>query len=108
MCCFEFFNAGKHPATEYSDSPPVEIEVGMGTVDRTKPVIVFFGNNFLPAWFAVEHVKAKGLEDAIEICGVGAVGHDIPRFYNGGEGSHIRSKGKEGDKSGHTRCSCCQ
>jgi acetyl-CoA decarbonylase/synthase complex subunit alpha len=85
MCCFEFFNAGKHPATEYSDSPPVEIEVGMGTVDRTKPVIVFFGNNFLPAWFAVEHVKAKGLEDAIEICGVGAVGHDIPRFYNGGK-----------------------
>ena len=85
MCCFEFFNAGNHPATEYSDSPPVEIEVGMGAVDRTKPVIVFFGNNFLPAWFAVEHVKAKGLEDAIEICGVGAVGHDIPRFYNGGK-----------------------
>ena len=85
MCCFEFFNAGNHPATEYSDSPPVEIEVGMGAVDRTKPVIVFFGNNFLPAWFAVEHVKANGLEDAIEICGVGAVGHDIPRFYNGGK-----------------------
>nr|CAI64169.1 carbon monoxide dehydrogenase/acetyl-CoA synthase like protein, alpha subunit [uncultured archaeon]CBH36584.1 carbon monoxide dehydrogenase/acetyl-CoA synthase like protein, alpha subunit [uncultured archaeon] len=83
MCCFEFFNAGNHPATEYSDSPPVEIEVGMGAVDRTKPVIVFFGNNFLPAWFAVEHVKANGLEDAIEICGVGAVGHDIPRFYKG-------------------------
>ena len=85
MCCFEFFNAGNHPATEYSDSPPVEIEVGMGAVDRTKPVIVFFGNNFLPAWFAVEHVKANGLEDAIEICGVGAVGHDIPRFYKGGK-----------------------
>ncbi len=85
MCCFEFFNAGNHPATEYSDFPPVEIEVGMGAVDRTKPVIVFFGNNFLPAWFAVEHVKAKGLEDAIEICGVGAVGHDIPRFYKGGK-----------------------
>jgi len=85
MCCFEFFNAGNHPATEYSDFPPVEIEVGLGAVDRTKAVIVFFGNNFLPAWFAVEHVKAKGLEDAIEICGVGAVGHDIPRFYNGGK-----------------------
>ena len=85
ICCFEFFNAGNHPATEYSDSPPVEIEVGMGAVDRTKPIIVFFGNNFLPAWFAVEHVKANGLEDAIEICGVGAVGHDIPRFYKGGK-----------------------
>ncbi|HID19908.1 MAG TPA: 4Fe-4S dicluster domain-containing protein [Methanophagales archaeon] len=85
MCCFDFFNAGKHPATEYSDFPPVEIEVGMGAVDRTKPVIVFFGNNFLPAWFAVEHVKSDGLEDAIEICGVGAVGHDIPRFYKGGK-----------------------
>ncbi len=84
MCCFEFFNAGNHPATEYSDSPPVEIVVGMGAVDRTKPVIVFFGNNFLPAWFAVEHLKRDGLEDAIEICGVGAVGHDIPRFYKRG------------------------
>jgi len=81
MCCFEFFNAGKHPGTEYPDFPPVETEVGMGAVDTTKPVIVFSGNNFLPAWFAVEHVKRDGLEDAIEICGVGAVGHDIPRFY---------------------------
>ena len=85
MCCFEFFNAGKHPATEYSEFPPVEIEVGMGAVDRSKPVIVFFGNNFLPAWFAVEHVKRNRLEDEIEICGVGAVGHDIPRFYKAGK-----------------------
>jgi len=85
MCCFDFLNAGKYPATEYSDFPPVETEVGMGAVDTTKPVIVFFGNNFLPAWFAVEHVKGEGLEDAIEICGVGAVGHDIPRFYKGGK-----------------------
>jgi len=82
MCCFDFLNAGKHQATEYSDFPPVETEVGMGAVDTAKPVIVFSGNNFLPAWFAVEHVKRDGLEGAIEICGVGAVGHDIPRFYN--------------------------
>ncbi len=81
MCCFDFFNAGKHPGTEYPDFPPVETEVGMGAVDTAKPVIVFFGNDFLPAWFAIEHVKREGLEDAIEICGVGAVGHDLPRFY---------------------------
>ena len=85
MCCFEFLNAGKHSATEYSEFPPVETEVGMGAVDTTKPVVVFFGNNFLPAWFAVEYVKKEGVETDVEICGVGAVGHDIPRFYKRGK-----------------------
>ncbi len=85
MCCFDFFNAGKHPATEYSDFPPVETEVGIGAVDTTKPVVVFFGNNFLPAWFAIEYVRREGLDNIIEICGVGAVGHDIPRFYKRGK-----------------------
>ncbi|MCW3141228.1 MAG: 4Fe-4S dicluster domain-containing protein [Methanophagales archaeon] len=84
MCCFDFFNAGKHPATEYSDFPLAETEVGIGAVDTTKPVVVFFGNNFLPAWFTIEHIRREGLEDAIEICGVGSVGHDIPRFYKRG------------------------
>ncbi|KAF5433100.1 acetyl-CoA decarbonylase/synthase complex subunit alpha [Candidatus Methanophagaceae archaeon] len=85
MCCFEFLNAGKHPGTEYPKFPAVETRVGMGTVDTNKPVVVFMGNIFLPAWFAVEHVKRETLEDAIEICGVGAVGHDIPRFYKRGK-----------------------
>ncbi len=85
MCCFNFFNAGRHAATEYSDFPPVETEVGIGAVDTTKPVVVFIGNNFLPAWFAIEHIRKEGLGDAIEICGVGAVGHDIPRFYKRGK-----------------------
>lgn len=85
MCCFEFFNAGRHPGTEYSEFPPVDTEVGLGAVDKTKPVIVFAGNNFLPAWFAIEYVKREGLEDAVELCGVGAVGHDIPRFYKRGK-----------------------
>ncbi len=85
MCCFDFFNAGKHPATEYSDFPPVETEVGIGAVDTTKPVVVFFGNNFLPAWFAIEYLRREGLDNTIEICGVGAVGHDLPRFYKMGK-----------------------
>lgn len=83
MCCFEFLNAGKHPATEYPEFPPVDIQVGMGAADTSKPVVVFIGNNFLSAWFAVEQVKRENREEEIEICGVGAVGHDIPRFYKG-------------------------
>ncbi|MFZ2071532.1 MAG: hypothetical protein WAV32_08075 [Halobacteriota archaeon] len=85
MCCFEFSNAGKHPATEYAEFPPVEIGVGMGAVDTNKPVVVFFGDIFLPAWFAIEYMKQESLDEKIEICGVGAVGHDIPRFYKRGK-----------------------
>ncbi len=85
MCCFDFYNAGKQPATEYSDFPKVETEVGIGAVDTTKPVIVFLGNNFMPAWFAIEYIRRAGLEDTVEVCGAGAVGHDIPRFYKRGK-----------------------
>lgn len=85
MCCFNFYNAGKLPATEYADFPKVETEVGMGTVDRSKPVLLFMGDNFLPAWFAIEYMKKNELEEKVEIGGVGAVGHDIPRFYKRGK-----------------------
>ena len=82
MCCFDLLNAGKHAATEYPEFPAAEIEVGMGTIDTDKPVILFIGNNFLPAWFAVQYVVREHQEEEIEICGAGAVGHDLPRFYN--------------------------
>ncbi len=82
MCCFDFINAGKHAATEYHDFPAAEIEVGMGAVDTSRPVVLFIGNNFLPAWFAVKYLRDTNQEDKVEICGAGAVGHDLPRFYN--------------------------
>ena len=87
MCCFGFYNAGTRPATEYTDFPPVETEVGLGAADTSKPVVVFLGSDFLPAWFAVEYLRRSGAgsEEAVEICGVGAVGHDIPRFYKRGK-----------------------
>ncbi|MDF2956576.1 MAG: CO dehydrogenase/acetyl-CoA synthase alpha subunit [Candidatus Alkanophagales archaeon MCA70_species_1] len=81
MCIFDFYNAGKVEPTEYKDWPKMQTPVGLGVVDTSKPVICFMGNDFLPAWHAVRIIKERGLEDEIEVCGVGAAGHDIPRFY---------------------------
>jgi acetyl-CoA decarbonylase/synthase complex subunit alpha len=51
-------------------------------VDRSKPVIVFMGNDFLSAWMAVKYMKDNSLEDKIEVAGIGSVGHDMIRFYD--------------------------
>lgn len=55
---------------------------GIGTVDTSKPVILFLGFDILPAWNAVNYIKASSMEDTIEVAGIGSVGHDLVRFYD--------------------------
>ena len=80
-----FFDFCWSPDKELSELPSwlePNIQTGMGTVDTNKPVIVFLGFDFLPAWSLVNFIKEDGMEDKIEICGIGSVGHDIVRFYD--------------------------
>lgn len=82
ISCFDFVTSGKHPVDDLLDFPPVNIAGGLGSIDRNKQVLAFFGDNFLPAWIAVDQLKEKGIAEQIEICGLGSVGHDITRFYD--------------------------
>ena len=79
---FGFTNAGDEEAMNQYNYPPPTTEAGLGSVDRTKPVILFVGDSFLPAWVAVNHLKEKGLAEQIELCGIGPAADDGIRFYD--------------------------
>jgi len=78
---FGFLWSGDQELLDVKDYPKPYTEVGLGTVDTAKPVIVFVGNDFLPAYEAVKFIKDNNLEDKVEVGGVGAAGHDLIRFY---------------------------
>jgi acetyl-CoA decarbonylase/synthase complex subunit alpha len=79
---FGFYWSADQELKDLLSWPPINIQTGLGTADTTKPVIVFLGFDFLPAWNVVKLVKEGGMEDKIEICGIGSVGHDMVRFYD--------------------------
>ncbi len=83
ISCFGFVTAGDKRMEELVNFPPPELQGGLGSVDRSKPVITFVGDDFLPAWCAIQFLKETKQEDRFEICGIGTVGLDIPRFYDG-------------------------
>ncbi|MFH1625619.1 MAG: hypothetical protein ABID54_10780, partial [Pseudomonadota bacterium] len=85
VSCFDFLSAGHPPREELVDFPPADTSGGFGAVDTEKPVILFMGDSFLAAWEVIQYLKENGLDDKIEVCGVGSVAHDIVRFYQGGK-----------------------
>ncbi len=79
---FDFCWSADKALSELPSWPEANIQTGMGVADTDKPVIVFLGFDFLPAWHVVNLLKENGMEDKIEICGIGSVGHDLARFYD--------------------------
>lgn len=78
---FGFLWSGDQELLDVKDYPKPYTQVGLGSVDTAKPVVVFVGNDFIPAYEAVQFIKENKLEDKIEVGGVGAAGHDMIRFY---------------------------
>jgi acetyl-CoA decarbonylase/synthase complex subunit alpha len=54
-------------------------EIGMGSIDTSKPVILVIGHNVLPAIGIMDYLKKSGHEDAVELCGLCCTAHDITR-----------------------------
>lgn len=79
---FNFCWGPDRELTELPTFPEPNTHTGIGTVDTSKPVILFLGFDILPAWNAVNYIKANGMEDTIEVTGIGSVGHDLVRFYD--------------------------
>ncbi|PIQ46472.1 MAG: hypothetical protein COW04_01925 [Deltaproteobacteria bacterium CG12_big_fil_rev_8_21_14_0_65_43_10] len=82
---YNFFDFAWGPDKDLMDIPafpPPTTEGGLGSVDTSKPVLVFMGNDFLPAWMAVKYMKDNGIEGKIEVTGIGSTGHDMIRFYD--------------------------
>jgi len=60
------------------DAPLVEL--GPGTVDRSKPVILVIGHNVPPAVEIVNYLNEHGLYGEVEVCGICCTAHDITRY----------------------------
>lgn len=79
--CFGFVSAANHKIDELDNFPPATLKGGWGSLEQGKPALAFVGDDFLPAWFAVEYLRKNEAQDKVEICGIGPAGDDTARFY---------------------------
>ena len=56
------------------------VDIGIGTVDSSKPVILVIGHNVLPSAAIVDYLEALGIRDKVEVCGLCCTAHDITRY----------------------------
>jgi acetyl-CoA decarbonylase/synthase complex subunit alpha len=55
-------------------------DLGLGTVDTTKPVILVIGHNVPPATAIIDYLKGNGLFSEIEVTGICCTALDITRY----------------------------
>ncbi|MEM3162181.1 MAG: CO dehydrogenase/acetyl-CoA synthase complex subunit alpha [Candidatus Bathyarchaeia archaeon] len=61
------------------------VDLGFGTVNIEKPVILCIGHNVVPAVGIIDYLKESGLDGQVEVCGLCCTAHDITRYYNNGK-----------------------
>jgi len=62
------------------DAPIVDL--GFGTINTEKPVILVIGHNVVPSIGIIDYIKENGFEGEVEICGLCCTAHDITRYSN--------------------------
>ncbi len=58
------------------------VEVGMGTIDRTKPNILAIGHNVSPCVELVDYAREKGVADKIDVGAICCTSLDLTRYYD--------------------------
>ncbi len=81
VACFGFASAANQKIDELENFPPATMAGGWASVEKDKPVIAFIGDDFLPAWHAIESLKQSDALARVELCGVGPAGDDVARFH---------------------------
>jgi len=56
------------------------VDLGYGTVDSQKPLILCIGHNVVPATGIVDYLKSNGLYGEVEVCGLCCTAHDVTRY----------------------------
>ncbi len=64
------------------DAPLVKL--GIGSIDRTKPVIMAIGHNVVPSIGIIDYAKDHKVNEQIEVVGLCCTAHDITRYYDRG------------------------
>ncbi|MEM2106215.1 MAG: CO dehydrogenase/acetyl-CoA synthase complex subunit alpha [Candidatus Bathyarchaeia archaeon] len=55
-------------------------DIGLGTVDTSKPVILIIGHNVPPSVEIIDYLERNGLYDKVEVTGICCTAHDITRY----------------------------
>jgi len=61
------------------------VDLGFGTVNVEKPVILCIGHNVVPSVGIIDYMKENGVDGEIEVCGLCCTAHDITRYYKRGK-----------------------
>jgi acetyl-CoA decarbonylase/synthase complex subunit alpha len=61
------------------------VQMGIGTVDTTKPVIMAIGHNVVPSVGIIDYMTDNNLTEKLEVVGLCCTAHDITRYYNRGK-----------------------
>ncbi len=64
--------------TSVAETPLVDL--GWGSVDRTKPVILLIGHNPVTAIPIVDYLNANGLQDKVEVAGICCTAQEVVRY----------------------------
>ena len=58
------------------------IQMGIGTVDTSKPVIMCIGHNVVPSVGIIDYMKESKMDDKMEVVGLCCTAFDNTRYYN--------------------------
>jgi acetyl-CoA decarbonylase/synthase complex subunit alpha len=61
------------------------VDLGYGTINIEKPVILCIGHNVIPSVGIIDYIKENGLDGEIEVCGLCCTAHDTTRYYKRGK-----------------------
>ncbi|WP_174591549.1 CO dehydrogenase/acetyl-CoA synthase complex subunit alpha [Methanocella conradii] len=56
------------------------VELGMGTIDKAKPVILVIGHNVLPSISIIDYIKKHGISGQVEVTGICCTAIDATRY----------------------------
>lgn len=56
------------------------VEMGMGTIDSKKPVVLCIGHNVLPGAGIMDYLDETGQEEDLEVCGICCAAIDVTRY----------------------------
>jgi acetyl-CoA decarbonylase/synthase complex subunit alpha len=56
------------------------VEMGVGTIDSSKPVVLCIGHNVVPGASIMDYLDETGQEEDLEVCGICCAAIDISRY----------------------------
>ncbi|MEM3427652.1 MAG: CO dehydrogenase/acetyl-CoA synthase complex subunit alpha [Nitrososphaerales archaeon] len=56
------------------------VELGMGTIDSSKPMVLVIGHNVPPAAHIIDYLQDHGLMGKVEVAGICCTAHDLTRY----------------------------